>query len=130
MKKITRIIALLMVAIFSFAPTIHANDNTYVYHFENIEIIITHSGLSEDKLLYIAHLLESGETTTDVQTYGLTCTLFGHKLVTTKNQVITHMVYDTYPHCERECYSTTICERCDYAEVELISTERVGCCVE
>lgn len=130
MKKITKIIALIMMAVFVVAPVTHADDNIYLYRSENIEIRITHSGLSEEKLLYIIQLLESGETKADSQTYGLACTLFGHKLVTTTDEVITHMVYDTYPHCKRECYNTTICERCDYAEVELISTEAVGCCVK
>lgn len=130
MKKITKIIALIMVAVFIAAPVTQASDSTYTYQSDHIEITITHSGLSEEQLLYIVQLLESGETKVDAQTYGLTCTLFGHKLVTTVNEVITHMVYDTYPHCKRECYNTTICERCDYAEVELISTEAVGCCVE
>lgn len=130
MKKITKIIALIMAAVFIAVPVTQASNNTYTYQSGNIEITITHSGLSEEKLLYIVQLLESGETKVDSQTYGLTCTLFGHKLVTTVNEVITHMVYDTYPHCKRECYNTTICERCDYAEVELISTEAVGCCVE
>lgn len=129
MKKFTKILALILVAVFIATPITHASNATYVYQLENIEIKITHSGLSEEKLLYIVQLLESGETKADSQTYGLTCTLFGHKLVTTKDEVITHMVYDTYPHCKREYYNTTICERCDYAEVELISTSAVGCCV-
>ena len=129
MKKISKIIALIMVAVFVAVPVTRASNSTYTYQSGNIQITIIHSGLSEEKLLYIVQLLESGETKADSQTYGLTCTLFGHKLVTTKDEVITHMVYDTYPHCKREYYNTTICERCDYAEVELISTSAVGCCV-
>ena len=33
---------------------------------------------------------------------------------------------------ERKLYTTTICERnnCNYSEIELIATEKVGCCVE
>ncbi len=130
MKKISKIVALLMVVILVAVPSIHASNATYIYQSNNIEITISHPGLSEDKLLYIAHLLESEDFSENTQTYGLTCTLFGHKLVTTANQVITHMVYDTYPHCERKYYNTIICERCDYAETELISTDKVGCCVE
>ena len=130
MKKITKMIALIMVAVFIAAPVTQASDSTYTYQSDHIEITITHSGLSEEQLLYIVQLLKSGETKVQPQTYGLTCTLFGHKLVTTADEIITHMVYDTYPHCKCERYNSTICERCDYAEVELISTERVGCCVE
>ena len=130
MQKITKIIAFILIAVFAVVPVTHASDHTYIYQSGNIEITITHAGLSEEKLLYIAQLLESGETKVDSQTYGLTCTLFGHKLVTSTSEVITHMVYDSYPHCKRECYNVTSCERCDYMETELISTSAVGCCVE
>ena len=131
MKKITKMLALIFAMVFAFASTVNATNNTYIYQENNIEIAITHSGLSEEKLLHIVHLLMSGETSNDTQTYGLMCTLFGHKLVTTEDQVITHMVYETYPHCERKYYETTTCERnnCNYAEVELLSVEKVGCCV-
>ena len=111
-------------------PVTHANDNTYMYQSNNVEITITHSGLSEEKLLHIAQMLESRRSNTDTQTYGLTCTLFGHKLTVVESKVVTHMVYDTYPYCMAEYYDVTACERCDYMETELSSTERVGCCVE
>ena len=129
MKKIKKTIALLFVMVFAFASTVNAINPTYVYQENNIEITVTHSGLSEEKLLHIAQLLISGEPHSDMQTYGLMCTLFGHKLATTTNEVVTHMVYDTYPHCERKYYHVTVCERCNYSEVELISTEKIGCCV-
>ena len=132
MKKITKMLALLIAMVFAFASTVNATDTTYIYQEDNIEITITHSGLSEEKLFRIAQLLISGESVIDAQTYGLMCTLFGHKLVTTGDEVVTHMVYETYPHCERKYYETTTCERnnCNYAEVELLVTEAIGCCVE
>ena len=133
MKKITKIFALLLAMAFAFAPTIYAASATYTYtyHDGNTEVHITHDGLSEEKLLQLAHLLIEGDIDSDVQIYGLMCTLFGHKLVTTKNEVITHMVFDTYPCCEGKYYTITTCERnnCNYSEIELISTERLGCCV-
>lgn len=132
MKKLTKIFALLLAMVFAFAPAIHAVNATYTYHDGNIEVRIMHDGLSEEKLLQLAQLLSTRENNRDMQAYGLMCTLFGHKLVKTANEVVRHMVYDTYPHCECEYYNTTLCERnnCNYAEVELISTSKVGCCVE
>lgn len=131
MKKLTKTFALLLAMIFTFAPAIHAANATYIYQTGNIEVSITHNGLSEEKLLQLAQLLAAGENSSDIQIYGLMCTLFGHKLVKTATEVVRHMVYDTYPHCELEHYTTTICERnnCTYAEVELLSTSKVGCCV-
>ena len=125
-------LAVLIAMVFAFASAVNATDTTYIYQENNIEITITHSGLSEEKLLHIAQLHILGETANEAQTYGLMCTLFGHKLVTTTDEVVTHMVYETYPHCERKYYKTTTCERnnCNYAEVELLVTEAIGCCVE
>ena len=71
MKKIKKTIALLFVMIFAFASTVNAINPTYVYQENNIEITITHSGLSEEKLLHIAQLLLSGESHSDTKTYGL-----------------------------------------------------------
>lgn len=132
MKKLTKTLALLLAMVFAFAPVLHASNTTYIYQVNNIEVRITHDGLSEDKLLQLAQLLAGGSSNSDIQTYGLMCTLFGHKLVTTENEVVTHMVFDTYPHCELKHYTTTLCERnnCNYAETELLSTSKVGCCVE
>ena len=131
MKKLTKTFALLLAMVFAFAPVIHAVNATYTYQTGNIEVRITHDGLNEEKLLQLAQLLAVGENNSDMQAYGLMCTLFGHKFVTTKSDVTTHMVYETYPHCEVKHYTTTICERnnCNYAETELLSTSKVGCCV-
>ena len=131
MKQFAKIIAFCIVISFILTPVTHANNiTTHTYTFDNVEIEITHSGLSEEKLLQVAQTLVSENVNSNTQTYGLTCTLFGHKLVATTNEVTTHMVYDTYPHCERKTYESNVCERCDYMETTLISTDRVGCCVE
>ena len=130
MKNFKKFIALFMIAILVFSPTINASNSTYTYKVENIEIKISHSGLNEEKLLHIAQLLSSENQTVETQTYGLICTLFDHQLTMVPSEVITHMVYDTYPHCKCEYYNVYVCDRCDYMETELISTTSVGCCVE
>ena len=130
MKKFKQIIAFCMIALFTLTPEIHASTSTYCYTFGNVEVEVTHSGLTEEKLLYIAQTLAGEKNNFETQPYGLTCTLFGHKLVGTINTVTTHMVYDTYPYCERKTYESNVCERCDYMETELLMTESVGCCVE
>ena len=131
MKKLTKIFALLLAMVFAFAPAAHATNTMYTYRNGNTEVHIMHGGLSEEKLLQLGQLLATGANNSDMQAYGLMCTLFGHKLVLTVNEVVTHMVFDTYPHCELKHYRTYICERnnCNYAEVELLSVESVGCCV-
>ena len=131
MKRLTKILALFLVIVFAFSPAVYATNTTYTYHSGNTEVRIKHDSLSEEKLLYLVQLLIEEEDYTDMQTYGIMCTLFGHKLSTGETEVVTHMVYDTYPCCELKQYIVTICERqnCNYSEVDLISTDRIGCCV-
>ena len=129
MKNFKRILAFCMITIFTLMPITHASNLSYVYVSGNVEIEIIHSGLTEEKLLYIAQTLTSETTTDETTTYGLVCTLFGHKLVGTINTVTVHMTYDTYPYCECKTYESNVCERCDYIETELILTEPVGCCI-
>lgn len=68
------------------------------------------------------------ETEEDVATYGLMCTLFGHKLESSVITVITHKVRSTAPRCLRETYDTEACTRCDYTHKELISSKYISCC--
>lgn len=130
MKRYTRITAFFMLLVFVLTPITHASNTTYVYVSDNMEVEIIHPGLSEEKLIYIAKTLTSETTTSETTTYGLVCTLFGHKLVGTINTVTVHMTYDTYPYCECKTYESNVCERCDYMETELVSTSAVGCCVK
>lgn len=60
--------------------------------------------------------------------YGLTCTLFGHKLESSVITTITHKVNATDPRCLRETYDTEACTRCDYANAVLIGSEYITCC--
>ena len=61
-------------------------------------------------------------------TYGLTCTLFGHKLESSVMTTITHKVRATDPKCLRETYNVEVCTRCDYTNPILISSTYIICC--
>ncbi len=61
-------------------------------------------------------------------TYGLTCTLFGHKIETTSVTAITHKVLSTSPRCRREIYDVDNCTRCDYNKSTLITSSYIVCC--
>ena len=60
--------------------------------------------------------------------YGLTCTLFGHKLESSIISAITHKVRSTDPRCLRERYNTEVCSRCDYTNSTLIDSTYITCC--
>ena len=95
----------------------------------NVEIIIIDE-VSEETKSKIEKYFENGEpaNTGDIMTYGLTCTLFGHKLDPSSVSVITHKVRTTSPRCVRKTYLYQACTRCDYETSELIATEYIICC--
>ena len=62
------------------------------------------------------------------QTYGLTCTLFGHELDTGTTDIIEHKVRTTAPRCLRRTYEYELCTRCDYNTSTLIGTTYIYCC--
>lgn len=74
----------------------------------------------------IAHYF--GDEDENVATYGLMCTLFGHKLESEVIQVVTHKAKATDPRCLRERYDTEACTRCDYTNAELIDSKYISCC--
>ena len=95
----------------------------------NIEIIINEDVSSETKAK-IERYFATGEpiTTDSVSTYGLTCTLFGHKLENSLVDVITHKVRTTSPRCKKQTYAYSACTRCDYETSTLADTEYIYCC--
>lgn len=95
----------------------------------NIEIIINDE-ISEETKAKIERYFASGEPTTDTgaSTYGLTCTLFGHKTESSIVETITHKVSSTSPRCLEKTYSYEACTRCDYENSQLISSMYIVCC--
>ena len=61
-------------------------------------------------------------------TYGLTCTLFGHKIETTSVTAVTHKAKATSPRCLREIYDVDNCTRCDYNKSTLVTRSYIVCC--
>ena len=96
---------------------------------KNIEIIINDEVSAETKLK-IERYFASGESATDKEasTYGLTCTLLGHKLENSVVDVITHKVRTTSPRCVKKTYAYQACTRCDYETSELAATVYIVCC--
>lgn len=61
-------------------------------------------------------------------TYGLMCTLFGHKIETTSVTAVIHKVLSISPRCRREIYDVDNCTRCDYTNSTLIASSYIVCC--
>lgn len=93
-----------------------------------VEIIINDEVSAETKAK-IERYFATGEPIENVaSTYGLTCTLFGHKLQSSTVVTVTHKVRSSAPRCVRKTYDYDACTRCDYEISELIDTEYIYCC--
>ena len=96
---------------------------------KHVEIIIVNQNISEEtKEKAFAFYTNGGEEKEGVATYGLTCTLLGHKLETTGVYKITHEVRATSPRCLKKTYDYSACTRCDYEESLLTSSTYIVCC--
>lgn len=125
-KKLLSIILAIVILGCIFVMPANATENETNEH---IEIIIVNQDVSEaTKEKAIAFYANGGEETEGVATYGLTCTLFGHKLETTRVSKTTHEVRSTSPRCLKKIYDYSTCTRCDYEESVLISSAYIVCC--
>ncbi len=97
--------------------------------YEHIEIYIENENLSkETEAKIIAFYSNGGGEKDEIATYGLTCTLFGHKLESSTVVTITHKVRSTSPKCLRKTYDYESCTRCDYETSTLIGQSYIVCC--
>ena len=124
-KLLSLILALttLICAVVIPANAAEANTN------EHIEIYIENKNISEKtKEKIIAFYTNGGEEKEGIATYGLTCTLLGHKLESTTVSTVTHKVRSTAPRCLEKIYDYEACTRCDYEESTLKVQEYIYCC--
>lgn len=95
----------------------------------HIEIYIENENISEEtKEKIFAFYTNGGEEKEGVATYGLTCTLFGHKLESTTVSTVTHKVRSTSPRCLEKVYDYEACTRCDYEDSTLLTSKYIVCC--
>ncbi len=126
--KIKRLFAMLLaLSLLCCAMMIPANA-AEVETEGNVDIYIENQDISEEtKEKIIAYYTNGGEDDSAV-TYGLTCTLFGHKLEKSTVTTITHKVRTTSPRCLRQTYAYEACTRCDYDNATLMVKEYIICC--
>lgn len=105
---------------------VSAKETTENNEFE----IIIHSEVSEETRANIERHFATGEPAADngATTYGLTCTLLGHKYVNTAVSTINHKVRVTEPRCLERTYDYEECTRCDYSKSTLINSVYIYCC--
>lgn len=97
---------------------------------KKIEIIILDENVSVETKEKIEKYFATGEPIVDnnATTYGLTCSLLGHKLENSIVDVITHKASSTSPRCLKKTYAYSACTRCDYETSTIIGQEYIICC--
>ncbi|MBQ4103735.1 MAG: hypothetical protein IJC90_04660 [Clostridia bacterium] len=127
--KIKNLFAVLLALILLVCTCVLPTSAKEYTNKNDVEIIIVDE-VSKETKTKIEKYFATGEPATDntATTYGLTCTLFGHKLECSVVATVTHKVSATSPRCVRRTYSYDACTRCDYEASELIDTEYIVCC--
>ena len=126
-KNIFAILLAIALLTCTFAVPVSAKEPTAKN--TNVEIIIKDE-VSEETKAKIERYFADGEPAADdgATTYGLTCTLFGHKLETSIVTTIKHKVRTTSPRCQETTYKYEACTRCDYETSDHLKTSYIICC--
>ena len=128
MKKIIALI-LVVVSLFSvMSISAHAEntaENTVTVTVNETVFVFGADTTEDFRNKFITHYFECDDEAT---TYGLTCTLLGHKTESSVVNAITHNVRATSPRCLRETYNVETCSRCDYVKSTLLSSVYIVCC--
>lgn len=96
---------------------------------DEIEVIIHNQELDEEtKAKIVAFYTNPEAENEEASTYGLTCTLLGHKFQTSVVTTVTHKARTSAPRCLQKRYEHSVCSRCDYEESVLIGSSYIYCC--
>lgn len=129
MKKIISL-ALVLISIFSvisisaYAET--PEMNAVVVTVDETDFIFSAATSEEFRSKFIADYINPAAD--DAAAYGLTCTLFGHKLDSSYVTTVTHKVSSSDPRCLQNRYFCEACTRCDYTNSTLVDTVYISCC--
>lgn len=131
MKKILALI-LALASVFSLATfsasAETADENNIVIVKGDVEYIFE-AGVSEDHINSFIESCENDEhNCEEASTYGILCTILGHKLESSTVQTVTHNARTTAPRCLLKTYTVETCSRCDYSTKTLKSSKYISCC--
>lgn len=129
-KKISFLLSILiiMTSLTVFASAVSETE-VYTYEIGDTEytVYFQDSALSDEKQKAVAAKLVGVEYSEAVPT-NILCDIFGHDLVESQVDVVTHKVSSTAPRCRQDTYNVKACEDCDYSEQTLIATTYIFCC--
>ena len=122
-------LAIALTAVLGISSSASAN-NGNVVELEGYTVVFDEETVfTPDEQVELAqYVVQYHQEDSNSQTYGLMCTLFGHKTTTESLSVIEHCVQSAQPRCVKNYTYLTVCSRCDYTEVDIISSEYIYCC--
>lgn len=129
--KTNRILSILLVLVISVTVFITPASAEEAHNHGDVEIIFLDENISEELKEDITDYILSGEYENgedETATYGVTCTLLGHKIEISKTHVIKHKVNATAPRCYKQYVTIETCARCDYHNSTVTQAEFVNCC--
>jgi len=129
MKKIIALILVVVSVFFIMSISAYAEntaENTVTVTVNETVFVFDTDTTEDFRNKAIAHYFNHDDD--GAATYGLTCTLFGHKIESSVVSVITHKAKATSPRCLQERYNTETCSRCDYTNATLLSSSYIVCC--
>lgn len=97
-------------------------------HNDEVEVIIHDESLDEETKAKIVEFYTYPEAQNDIDTYGLTCNLLGHKYTYTEVTTVTHKASATAPRCLQKVYKHGVCSRCDSQTNTLLGSSYIYCC--
>lgn len=126
MKKIISFM-LFIIIVCTFCLSAYAESN-YTYTVGNTTVTFNQDTIfSEQQRAYISEIIVNGDS--DATTYGLMCTLFGHKYGDDESATaITHCARASQPRCLEERFLIRMCTRCEHTETELLVSSYIECC--
>lgn len=128
-KTLSLLMATLLLLLTCFV-SVNAENEEEIYIADNVSLIFSGDVDEDIKEMVIADFIKdlNGDNGEEAGVYGLTCTLFGHKYVTTYQSEIQHKVYASAPRCVKNIYAVNTCSRCGNVEKKLSSSTRINCC--
>lgn len=127
--KIRKVFALVLAFTTLLCAVVIPANATEAETHEHIEIYIENENISEETEAKIIAFYTNGSEEKDSSgTYGLTCTLLGHKIESSTVTTITHKARSTSPRCLQKTYDYESCTRCDYETSTLMGQKYIVCC--
>lgn len=126
MKKIIALI-LVIVSVFStMSIAAYAEETNEITVTVNETVFVFNADTTEDfRNKFIDHYFNHDD---GAAAYGLTCTLFGHKIESSVVTTVTHKAKATDPRCLEKIYNAETCSRCEYTNSTLLSSVYISCC--